>query len=237
MQKGIFFFFILATFFIFSCQERPKEVTNNQDIGGVNTLVVKEVITGASYTYVRGDFEGEESWFAMPINELTVGKTYFFDAAIVMRDFESKELSKTFEIIYFIDDIRDTPDPKENSDKNTELVNNQVAKDNTAKVEKIAGGMSIAELYEKASSVDAQTMVIKGKVVKVSNNIMETNWIHIQDGTEFNGNYDLTVTTLSDVTVGEIVKVKGQVAIDKDFGAGYFYKVIVLDADVIGVSQ
>jgi len=37
--------------------------------------------------------------------------------------------------------------------------------------------------------------------------------------------------------VGEIVKVKGQVAIDKDFGAGYFYKVIVLDAEVIGVSQ
>jgi aspartyl/asparaginyl-tRNA synthetase len=59
---------------------------------------------------------------------------------------------------------------------------------------------------------------------------MNRNWVHIQDGTKENDKYDLTVTTLDSTTVGKVVVVEGTVAVNKDFGAGYFYEVIVENA-------
>ena len=38
---------------------------------------------------------------------------------------------------------------------------------------------------------------------------------------------DLTVTTEATAKVGDIVTVRGMVSVDKDFGAGYAYPVIV----------
>jgi hypothetical protein len=67
-------------------------------------------------------------------------------------------------------------------------------------------------------------------VVKYSPGIMNKNWVHIQDGTEYDGNYDLTVTTLSEFKVGDIVTLEGKIALDKDFGYGYIYDVLLEDA-------
>ncbi|MBK6914263.1 MAG: hypothetical protein IPH11_11660 [Ignavibacteriales bacterium] len=59
---------------------------------------------------------------------------------------------------------------------------------------------------------------------------MNRNWIHIQDGTEFDGNYDLMVTSNDIANVGDVIIVEGKVSVDKDFGAGYVYKVMIEDA-------
>ena len=61
---------------------------------------------------------------------------------------------------------------------------------------------------------------------------MKKNWIHIQDGTEFDGKFDLTITTDQEVKVGDKISVEGNVHLDKDFGFGYFYDVIVEDAKI-----
>jgi hypothetical protein len=60
--------------------------------------------------------------------------------------------------------------------------------------------------------------------------IMGKNWIHVQDGTEAAGNYDLTVTTQGTAKVGDVVVVEGGISLNKDFGAGYKYDVIMEDA-------
>ena len=73
-------------------------------------------------------------------------------------------------------------------------------------------------------------MKIKGQVTKFSPNIMGKNWVHIQDGTNDSGNYDLTVTTNDVVKVGDVVTFEGTIVLKKDFGAGYFYEVIMEDA-------
>jgi len=64
--------------------------------------------------------------------------------------------------------------------------------------------------------------------------ILDRNWLHIQDGTGKidDGSHDLTVTTAGTAKVGDIVTVTRRLAIDKDFGAGYAYKVIVEDATI-----
>ena len=70
--------------------------------------------------------------------------------------------------------------------------------------------------------------------MKYSAGIMGRNWIHLQDGTgdAAAGTNDLTVTSSATTAVGDTILVQGSVAVDKDFGAGYRYAVIVEDASV-----
>jgi hypothetical protein len=59
------------------------------------------------------------------------------------------------------------------------------------------------------------------------------NWMHVRDGSGEEGNNDLTVTTVVDLpAVGATVLVSGKLAVNKDFGMGYQYPVIIEDADV-----
>ena len=43
-------------------------------------------------------------------------------------------------------------------------------------------------------------------------------------------NFDLTVTTNSTVNVGDVVTFEGKIVLNKDFGYGYSYKVLLEDA-------
>ena len=63
---------------------------------------------------------------------------------------------------------------------------------------------------------------------------MGKNWIHLRDGsgTPEGKNNDVTVTTNDTVAKGDVVLVKGVVAIDRDFGSGYTYTVLVEDGKV-----
>jgi hypothetical protein len=59
---------------------------------------------------------------------------------------------------------------------------------------------------------------------------MNKNWVHLQDGTRDGDNWDLAITTQDIVKTGDIVVFEGVVALNKDFGAGYVYDVILEDA-------
>lgn len=104
------------------------------------------------------------------------------------------------------------------------------------KVEKAKGadGYTVSETYEKAGKLDKNTVVVRGKVVKMSKGIMGKNWVHLQDGSgdQGKGTNDLVVTTQDVPKIGDVVTAKGTLYKDKDFGAGYKYKVIVEEATV-----
>ncbi|MEI7897164.1 MAG: hypothetical protein WCJ26_09020 [bacterium] len=61
---------------------------------------------------------------------------------------------------------------------------------------------------------------------------MKKNWIHIQDGTEFSGKFDLTVTTDAEAAVGQTITLEGKITLNKDFGYGYAYEVLMEDATI-----
>ena len=92
----------------------------------------------------------------------------------------------------------------------------------------------MSETYEKAGELDKKTVVVRGKVVKVSKGIMGKNWVHLRDGSgdPGKGTNNLVVTTQDDPKVGDVVTAKGTLYKDKDFGAGYKYRVIVEEATV-----
>ena len=105
------------------------------------------------------------------------------------------------------------------------------------KVEKAPGENSytVAEIYSKAEELNGKAVVVRGKVVKVSPNIMGRNWIHIQDGTGSadDPTHDLVITTSQEPEADwDIITMEGVVTADKDFGSGYSYKVIIEEASL-----
>lgn len=95
------------------------------------------------------------------------------------------------------------------------------------------GGKTVAEVFAGKDALAGQKVTVRGKVVKVNAGIMGTNWLHVRDGSGEDGTNDLTVTTAGTVpNVGDTVLLTGTVALNKDFGMGYTYDVIVEDADV-----
>jgi hypothetical protein len=100
-------------------------------------------------------------------------------------------------------------------------------------IAKAEGGMTVAEVFAGKDQLAGQTVAFRGKVVKTNPNIMGRNWLHVRDGSGADGTNDLTVTTAGAVpNVGDIVVVRGSVALNKDFGMGYQYDVIIEEAEV-----
>ena len=58
---------------------------------------------------------------------------------------------------------------------------------------------------------------------------MGKNWVHLQDGTRFENKFDLTITTDVVVNKGDEVTFEGIITLNKDFGAGYSYDVLMED--------
>jgi hypothetical protein len=105
------------------------------------------------------------------------------------------------------------------------------------KVDKAPGENSytVAEIFSKATELNGQTVVIRGKVVKVSPGIMGRNWIHIQDGTgnPEDSTHDLVITTSQEAGADwDIITMEGVLAANKDFGSGYSYAVIIEEASL-----
>jgi hypothetical protein len=101
------------------------------------------------------------------------------------------------------------------------------------KVEPAKGGITIADLYLNKNNYSGKTVRVRGKITKINPGIMGKNWIHIQDGTESEGQFDLTATTLLEFQTGTVVTIEGKIALDKDFGYGYTYKVLMEDCKII----
>jgi hypothetical protein len=95
------------------------------------------------------------------------------------------------------------------------------------------GGKTVAAVFAEKDALAGQKVTVRGKVVKVNAGILGTNWLHVRDGSGTEGTNDLTVTTPGTVPgVGDTVLVTGTIGLNKDFGMGYSYDVIVEGADV-----
>ena len=94
------------------------------------------------------------------------------------------------------------------------------------------GGLTVAQVWARRASLAGNRVTVRGRVVKFNGGIMGRNWVHLQDGSgsAADGSHDLTVTTSAPATPGDVVTVTGTVVVDRDFGAGYSYKVLLEDA-------
>ena len=146
-----------------------------------------------------------------------------------MEDFKSPTIDKTFDEILFVEDARKSPTPDEMKKIHSGATSTDKQQIN---VEPLKNGLTIQQIYSQSADLKGKSVKIKGQVVKFNKQIMKRNWIHIQDGTGTENDFDLVVTTDKDVKVGDIIIAEGKLAVDKDFGAGYFFPVIIEDATI-----
>jgi len=226
---------IITTTFI-GCNSNEEVTTDQQNSENAKNfsghkITVQEVLQTSNYTYLLVNEEGVESWVAISRKEVEVGSTLYYTEALEMKNFESKDLERTFETIYFVQNISDQP--KQEAPVGQMMGRKPVITEKDISIEPVRGGISIAELFAGSKEYNEKTVMIKGKVTKFNAEIMGKNWAHIQDGTKDSENFDLTVTTSENVKVGDIVTFKGKISLNKDFGYGYSYKVLMEDAEVI----
>ena len=93
------------------------------------------------------------------------------------------------------------------------------------------GVIKISELVKNASSYEGKSVTISGKVTKVNPNIMDRNWLHIKDGSK--DDYDLVVTSNTFIPEGKSITIKADVVLDRDFGAGYRYDLILENGVIV----
>jgi hypothetical protein len=226
---------IVALLTLVQCKpnnEKQESVTKVESSNS-HRVIVKEIINATAYTYLLVTEEKKEYWIAIPRTEVKVGKTYEYEGGMEMKKFESKDLKRTFDSVFFVEGLIDpsiiqaTANPKEESAK--KITKTELSEGITL----AKGAISIHDLFSGKDKLAGTTVILTGKVVKFMPEIMSKNWIHLQDGSSFNGRNDITITTLSKVKVDEIVSFKGKVVLNKDLGSGYKYDVLIEDATVI----
>ncbi len=210
---------------------------------GLKKVIVQEVLQVESYTYLNVLEEGAKKWLAVPKMEANLGEVYYIQDGMELHDFESKELERKFDTVYFlryimrdnlVDPERGLKDPTDPENQIEEKESKLPTLDRIElSLDGIEGGIQIGELFENKQQYAGKIVRIKGEVTKFSPQIMAKNWVHFQDGTEFEGAYDLMITTQESVSVGDVVVFEGLITLDKDFGAGYKYKIIMEEAVVV----
>ena len=147
--------------------EENKSETSNNFIG--HKVTVEEVIHTNTYTYLRVNENDEEKWLAISRRETNEGEVLYWTEALEMKNFESKELERTFETIYFIQDISATPTPAAMPSGHAQNMQGRkptIAKESVS-IEKVEGGITISELYANLSEYGGKEIVIKGKITKL----------------------------------------------------------------------
>lgn len=239
--------------FMSACDSGPKVVESVSDSGGESTtgtmgegssvldeiasgqqmpsanqqhkVVVGEVLHTDKYTYLNVEENGENFWIAASKMEVAKGETVYYTGGLMKKNFQSREFNRVFETLYLVSNIQKQPGGTEAGTGTMGQGSGSASLDPPKDVKPAEGAIKISELLANKQKYAGKMVKLTGKCVKINPNIMGRNWIHLQDGSA--NNYDLTITTSENIPLGHIVTVEGTVALDKDFGAGYKYDIIV----------
>lgn len=177
------------------------------------TGTVLETMSAADYTYLKLKTSEGPVWIAMPATKIETGQTVSCADGMVMYNFDSKTLGRTFAEIVFSTGLAEaaetgTPDEVEKQSTGSSFTDavkqesmQQPAPETPMQAstgsmgatvpfteEKVAkaegeNSYTVEEIFAQAGQLTGKTVRLRGKVVKINPNIMGKNWIHIQDGT------------------------------------------------------
>jgi hypothetical protein len=212
---------------------------------------VIETTNASSYTYVQVDTGTNKLWAAANRFPVKVGDVVTVPDSEPMLNFHSPTLNRSFPMIYFAGSIQVAGAPSQTASLPaghppiTAGPANPAATQSAAQsksptadridftgIKPAAGGKTVEQIYADGAKLAGQSVKVRGKVVKYNGDIMGRNWLHIQDGTGGPASNDLLVTSAATVKVGDTVLVEGKVALNRDFGSGYKYSLLLEEAKV-----
>lgn len=240
----------------------PGHPPMDAQAGATLSGTVLETMNSGGYTYMKLKTAAGETWAAVNEAKVEVGQNVGILNPMPMDGFESKTLNRKFDHIVFgslagaeasgaapagmgggapTGMMGGATGQAEGAMPAGMAAQHAAAATGGEVAEKIsvpkasgADAKTVAEVWAQHDALKGKTVTVRGKVVKYNSGIMGKNWLHLRDGsgTAEGKDNDITVTTSDAVAKGDVVVVKGVVAIDRDFGAGYTYPVIVEDAKV-----
>lgn len=205
------------------------ETHNHASDGIVRTAHEVEVIQhirGKRYSYCEVRENNQTYWLATMGGDFEEGNNYAYNEGIEKTEYRSTELDRTFDRILLVSALYSKDKGQKTSAQPSETVTGPV-KDIVIPETSIR----IKELVQNSSKYANKVVEITGKITKVNPSIMDRNWIHIADGSM--NSYDFVCTSNEAFPVGHVVTLKGKVAVNKDFGAGYTYDLIVENAEIL----
>ncbi|MCG6914707.1 GW dipeptide domain-containing protein [bacterium BMS3Abin03] len=235
----LFFLSLLTIALLASCSKNEDESKVNSKSQTEMTSVVHQgevldKIDTGNYSYLKISENNKSYWIAVPTMDVKKGEKIFFSKFMEMKNFKSETLNRTFESVLFVDDAKKAPTGMDMKNMHPNI---KSQKKGDLNIKPLPDGQTIAQIYMEKDVLKGKSVKVKGKVVKYNPDIMNRNWIHIQDGTGNENNYDLLVTSNDKTKIGDVIVAEGTLALDKDFGAGYAYKVLIENAKITKPAQ
>jgi hypothetical protein len=213
---------------------------------------VVDVIDAGRYVYVQIDLGDKRIWVAAPAFVGKLGDTVLVPPALELAGFRSKRLNRRFKRIYFVGGIRrvSTPAGEESAptwpespspvapDMGTQITHPPVdvppgeTAIETGEGENPAAQKTLSEIIADRESLAGREIQARVRIVTFTADIMGRNWLHVQDADGVEGADEIVVTTNAMLSVGDVVLIRGIVSVDRDFGLGLIYPVIIEDAEV-----
>ena len=207
--------------------------TTEPAIPKIHQAILREILQTTKYTYLHVMEDTNLHWLAVPTVVFSVGDTLYYQGGLLMPDFKSKELDRTIGNVLFLELVSKNP---EGTKKTQKTAPEHSGKPKQSKLDisldPAPGGITIAELFRNRDQYSGKVLRIRAQVVRFKSGILGKNWIHLQDGTSDGDKFDLTATTNATVTVGDVITIEGKVTLNKDYGSGYFFEVIMEDASL-----
>ena len=238
----IYSFLLFAALLLASCNGKPKVISaeGNPSADGhlsagdhsgmsadAHDVVCRDFMHADKYTYMDVEENGERFWIAVPRQDVEKGATYHYEGGLKKSNFKSTEFDRVFETIVLVSGVTKHGG---GSAVDRALAQNENQSPHSAGSNPPGDAVKISEIFNNQTDYEGKVVTVSGQCVKINKMIMGRNWVHIDDGT-WEG--DLTVTTLDDVPVGATVAMTGTITLNKDFGAGYRYEVIMENGTVV----
>ena len=200
--------------------------TNSTTSATTHEVKVEDVLNTDKYSYLKVSGKEEPYWIAIAKADVQVGQTYFYRGGLLKKNFFSREFNRVFETLYLVSNFWEKTNEAPQKGMASKIPTGHGIPDlKIEKINPVDGAISLQQLFSNMPMYDDTKVKITGKCVKVNPKIMNRNWLHIQDGS--GEGLDLTVTTQEEVPLGAVVSLEGTIAVDKDFGAGYRYDIIM----------
>ncbi len=201
---------------------------------GVHIVKIVDILPTEKYVYLEVEEKDKSFWIATSKRVVQKDEIYFYRGGLLKTDFKSKEYNRVFDTLYLVSNIvLDSHGSNLDSidttmvgiETHSSFVVPDTEKYRTKEV------VRIVELVNNPKAYVGELVTLKGECVKINSNIMGRNWIHLKDGSM--DDYDFVITTDIIAQVGSTISIRGKVAVEKDFGAGYKYDIIVEECELV----
>ncbi len=194
------------------------------------TTVVKSVQPAGNYIYIQTDGKDQEEWLATTALPVKAGDRIQYRGGLLMKDFSSTILKRSFERILFVSQLRVVGGAS--TMPGASLGPTPVAKSKQIEVapgeiKKLENGKTVAEILQQTDELNGKSVRVRAKVIKFSVQVMGKNWVTLRDGTGSAPHNSVIATTQQDAKPGDVLVVEGTARTNVDLGAGYNYPILL----------